>query len=115
MIFKIKLKPVFSRANLGFQLNDKKAAINIYITNEKRKITNTDLFEYGISGFGGICERDKNMNIVIACAHYKYDFGLKPPKYDQLFPSIATHGLVSLNSNYSIVLNCFVSFGIIYF
>ena len=86
-------------------MNDKKAAINIYITNEKRKITNTDLFEYGISGFGGICERDKNMNIVIACAHYKYDFGLKPPKYEQIFPSIATHGLVSLNSNYSIVLN----------
>ena len=58
------------------------------------------MFEYGISGFGGICERDKNMNIVIACAHYKYDFGLKPPKYNQLFPSIATHGLVSLNINY---------------
>ena len=82
-------------------MNDKKAAINIYITNEKRKITNTDLFEYGISGFGGICEKDKNTNIVIACAHYKYDFGLKPPKYEQIFPSIATHGLVSLNINYS--------------
>ena len=94
------LKPTHFRANLGFQLNDKKAAINIYITNAKRKIPNTDMFEYGISGLGGICEKDKNTNIVIACAHYKYDFGLKPPKYDQLFPSIATHGLVSLNINY---------------
>ena len=96
VFFLIKFFFILFRANLGFQLNDKKAAINIYITHEKRKIPDTNMNEYGISAMGGICEKDKNVNIVVASAHYKDDFGLKPPKYDQLFPSIATHALVSL-------------------
>ena len=94
------------RIKLG-KLNDKNAAINLYISNVPLKLSNGDMKE----GFGGWCgiskeKRDENVNFAVVSATFG-DNEMKPPKYNTIFHSIATHALVSAMKSCMTVLQRF--------
>ena len=49
----------------------------------------------GNSPIGGICMKNLKYNFVLVSAEHGNMYGLKPPKHNQIFPSIATHALVN--------------------
>ena len=85
---------------LGYMQNDRDADINIYYTNEKDGTKKPGTLAIaGTAPQRSICHQDLNYNVVIVSAEHGDMYGLKPPKHNQKFPSIATHALVKFNYN----------------
>ena len=78
------------------KLNDKDAAVNLYFTNEPLEMSNGGQ-KAAFSGWRGISKekRDDNFDFAVISAPFGKNPEMKPPEYDTIFPSIATHALVS--------------------
>ena len=76
-------------------LNDKDAAVNLYFTNLPMKMSDGKTKPaFGI--WRGISKerRDDDYNFAVSSAAFGHN-EMKPPEYNSIFHSIATHALVS--------------------